>query len=88
MPFKICYLVDERMNSDATGHVWETYFSKTVFDEIPVIYFSYLGIVYTLDLFMRIKNNATRKAVKTIILTFRVIFIVEYHQCNARSIAR
>ena len=29
--------------------------------------FTYLGTLYTLDLFMRIKNNATRKAVKTII---------------------
>ena len=31
-----------------------------------------LGTLYTLDLFMRIKNSATRKAVKTIILTFRL----------------
>ena len=27
----------------------------------------YLGTLYTLDIFMRIKNNATRKAVKAII---------------------
>ena len=32
----------------------------------------FLGTWYTLDLFMHIKNNATRKAVKTIILTFRL----------------
>ena len=30
------------------------------------------GTLYTLDLFMCIKNNATWKAVKTIILTFRL----------------
>ena len=31
-----------------------------------------LGTLYILDLFMRIKSNATRKAVKTVILTFRL----------------
>ena len=43
-----------------------------------------LGILYTLDLFMRIKNNATRKAVKTIILTFRLASSNHYQLKNGR----
>ena len=37
-----------------------------------------VGTLYTLDLFMRNKNNATRKAVKTIILTFRLASFNHY----------
>ena len=44
----------------------------------------HLGTLYTLDLFMRIKNNATRKAVKTIILTFRLASSNHYQLKNGR----
>ena len=43
-----------------------------------------LGTLYTLDLFMRIKNNATRKEVKTIILTFRLASSNHYQLKNGR----
>ena len=48
------------------------------------IIYQYLGTLYTLDLFMRIKNNATRKAVKTIILTFRLASSNHYQLKNGR----
>ena len=47
------------------------------------IYYN-LGTLYTLDIFMRIKDNATRKAVKTIILTFRLASSNHYQLKNGR----
>ena len=46
--------------------------------------YKHLGTLYTLDLFMRIKNNATRKAVKTIVLTFRLASSNHYQLKNGR----
>ena len=48
-----------------------TQFEKYVYS-LLVTDFTYkllLGTLYTLDLFMRIKNNTTRKAVKIMVLT-------------------
>ena len=51
---------------------------------VAYYYYLYLGTLYILDLFMRIKNNATKEAVKTIILTFRLASSNHYQLKNGR----